>query len=95
MLSLRPSLLLLDNLEHLMPDAVPILRDLLAQAPLLQCVVTSRQVLGLTPEREIAVGPLPVPMVSRQWSVVSTGRSERSELPTPYCLLATAHLPTA
>jgi predicted ATPase len=62
-LSRRPSLLVLDNLEHLMPDAVPLVRELLEDAPLVQCLVTSRQILELTPEREIAVGPLPVPGV--------------------------------
>jgi predicted ATPase/DNA-binding SARP family transcriptional activator len=70
-----PSLLVLDNLEHLMPAAVPIIRDVLERAPLLQCLVTSRQILELTPEREIAVGPLPVPVESRELRVESPART--------------------
>jgi len=42
-------LLVLDNYEHLLPD-VTLLRDLLARAPGLVILVTSRQRLGLTAE---------------------------------------------
>jgi predicted ATPase len=62
-LSRRPCLLLLDNFEQLMPTGVLVVRDLLERAPLLQCLVTSRRILDLRPEREIAVRPLPVPGV--------------------------------
>jgi predicted ATPase/DNA-binding SARP family transcriptional activator len=62
-LAARPSLLVLDNLEHLLPAAGPVVRGLLEEIPLLHCLVTTRQILELEPEREIVVGPLPVPGV--------------------------------
>lgn len=39
-------LLVLDNFEHLLPEGVVILEQLLNQAPRLQCVVTSREALS-------------------------------------------------
>lgn len=62
-LALRPGLLILDNMEHLMPEAAQVVRDLLAAAPLLRVIVTSRQLLGLEGEREIPLPPLSVPAV--------------------------------
>jgi predicted ATPase/DNA-binding SARP family transcriptional activator len=56
-----PSLLLLDNLEHLLDEAAPLVRRLLEQVPLLTCLVTSRQRLNLEGEREFPLRPLPVP----------------------------------
>ena len=44
---LGPTLLVLDNFEQLAPDAATAVADLLASAPDLQVVVTSRRVLGL------------------------------------------------
>ena len=61
-LASRPCLLILDNMEHLMPEVTEIVRDLLARAPLLNVLVTSRQLLGLEGEREIPLPPLSVPM---------------------------------
>ena len=86
-LSPQPSLVLLDNFEHLLaerkgagsgsvrassgPSNLPtsqlpnfptdIIRTLLERLPTLTLLVTSRQVLNLTGEREFAVAPLPVP----------------------------------
>jgi len=74
-LSDRPALLVLDNLEQLLsldpspaPDGGPVgadapsaIRAILARCPKLVCLVTSRQRLGLSGEREIPVMPLPVP----------------------------------
>lgn len=57
----RPSLLILDNMEHLMPDVAQTVRDLLAGAPPLRVLVTSRQVLGLEGEQELPLPPLSVP----------------------------------
>lgn len=53
-------LLVLDNFEQLLP-AARTLGELLARAPTLQLVVTSRAALHLHDEREYPVPPLPVP----------------------------------
>ena len=53
-------LLLLDNFEHLL-DAAPLVADLLAAAPRLKVLVTSREVLRLRGEHVYAVEPLAVP----------------------------------
>jgi predicted ATPase/DNA-binding SARP family transcriptional activator len=60
-LSQQPSLLVLDNFEHLSEGGTPIITTLLEQAPAVTCLVTSRRSLGLPGEREIFVSPLPVP----------------------------------
>jgi predicted ATPase len=57
----RPSLLILDNFEQLAHDGPAMIRDLLARAPLLSCLVTSRCRLGLPEETEFQIGSLPVP----------------------------------
>ena len=59
----RPPLLILDNAEHLLEqdelrDAV---QTLLAGAPALRILATSRQPLEIAGEREFPVAPLPVP----------------------------------
>ncbi|HEY8884640.1 MAG TPA: AAA family ATPase, partial [Chloroflexota bacterium] len=59
-LSEKTVLLVLDNFEHLLPAAT-IVADLLAAAPLLRVVVTSRSALRLRGEREFAVPPLELP----------------------------------
>jgi predicted ATPase len=56
----RTILLVLDNFEHLLATAT-IVADLLAAAPLLRVVVTSRSSLRLRGEREFNVPPLEVP----------------------------------
>ena len=53
----RPTLLVLDNFEHLL-DAAPLVVDLLTAVRSLQVLVTSRAPLRLRGEREYAVGPL-------------------------------------
>ncbi|MEO7714757.1 MAG: tetratricopeptide repeat protein [Capsulimonas sp.] len=63
-LSAQPSLLVLDNLEHLVEAAAPIVREMLSRAPSLTILVTSRQRLGLEGEREISVPPLASPIGS-------------------------------
>ena len=72
-LSRQPSLLVLDNLEHLMRDEGLGIRNekdshpssliltLLARVPTLNCLVTSRQRLDIEGEREFSVPPLPTP----------------------------------
>ena len=54
-------LLILDNFEHLAAGGAPFLEALLAQAPHLSCLVTSRQRLPIDGENEFRVHPLPVP----------------------------------
>jgi predicted ATPase len=61
-LSGQPSLLLLDNFEHLVTEGAPLVQALLEQVPTLTCLVTSRQRLSLAGEQEFLVAPLPVPV---------------------------------
>jgi non-specific serine/threonine protein kinase len=60
-LAKQPSLLVLDNLEHLIEGGAGTVRALLSRVPSLTVLVTSRQVLGLSGEREFALSPLPTP----------------------------------
>jgi predicted ATPase len=53
-------LLVLDSFEHLLPAAATI-TQLLAAAPLLDVLVTSRSLLRVRGEHEVAVGPFPLP----------------------------------
>ncbi len=61
-LSQRPSLLVLDNLEHLVEGAAPLIRSLLEMTATLKILVTSRQRLALDGEREVSVLPLASPV---------------------------------
>ena len=54
----RDALLLLDNAEHLL-SAAPSLAELLARAPRLRLLVTSRAPLRVSGEREYPLAPLP------------------------------------
>ena len=65
-LSHQPSLLVLDNMEQVLEGAAPVVQDLLERAPTLQCIVTSRQRLGLEAEMELRVGPLPIPVADEE-----------------------------
>src|SRR5262249_30788067 len=82
-LEAQPTLLLLDCFEHLLPDGARVVRTLLEQVETLTVVVTSRQRLGLTGERELPVRPLPVPVDGR-WLMVDgpakTGSSDPSTI---------------
>jgi len=60
----KQTLLLLDNFEHL-AVAAPLLADLLAAAPHLKAIATSREVLHLYGEHEYAVPPLSMPDMRR------------------------------
>src|SRR5262249_1702192 len=53
----HPTLLVLDNFEHLL-DAAPLVADLLTAVPSLRLLVTSRAPLHVRGEREYLVGPL-------------------------------------
>jgi predicted ATPase/DNA-binding CsgD family transcriptional regulator len=56
----RRSLLILDNFEHLL-DAAPLVSKLLTACPLLTILVTSRAVLRVSGEHDVAVPPLDLP----------------------------------
>jgi predicted ATPase/DNA-binding XRE family transcriptional regulator len=56
----RHLLLVIDNCEHLLP-AMPLVGELLATAPRLTVLATSRARLRLRGERELPVGPLAAP----------------------------------
>ena len=60
----QPTLLVLDNFEHLMQGGAMIVRSLLEKLPDLTCLVTSRQRLNLSCEYEYGVLPLPVPLLA-------------------------------
>ncbi|MFI8993061.1 ATP-binding protein [Streptomyces sp. NPDC053542] len=57
----RELLLVLDTCEHLIDGCALTVQLLLAAAPGLRVLVTSRLPLGLRAERVLAIGPLPVP----------------------------------
>lgn len=59
-LQARRLLLILDNLEHLLPSVL-LLGELLAACTQLQLLVTSRERLNLYGEHELPVPPLPLP----------------------------------
>ncbi|MGW4489882.1 LuxR C-terminal-related transcriptional regulator [Amycolatopsis sp. NPDC004368] len=57
----KTSLLVFDNCEHLAEACARLARDLLARAPDLRILATSRHVLGIEGERVYSVTPLAVP----------------------------------
>jgi predicted ATPase len=60
-----PSLLVLDNFEHLAEDGAAVLEELLTRTPpSITYLVTSRQLLLLGVEREFPLSPLPTPALS-------------------------------
>lgn len=59
----EPSLLVLDNLEHLVDGAPRIVKRLLERHPNLHMLATSRQSLNLMGEQEFPLGPLPTPSI--------------------------------
>jgi len=61
-------LLVLDNFEHVL-EAVPLVANLLAAAPRLRVLVTSRAPLRLSAESEFAVPPLQLPVRSQALSI--------------------------
>lgn len=54
-------LLILDNFEHLLPEGVSLVQELLSRVPQLQLLITSRRELGIVGERSFWVPPLRVP----------------------------------
>jgi predicted ATPase/DNA-binding CsgD family transcriptional regulator len=88
-LSDRVLLLVLDNCEHLL-EAAPPVADLLAAAPGLRVLATSRAPLCLTGEHEYMVSPLAVPADGAPPSVEAIGASPAVEL---FCQRARAVRP--
>jgi predicted ATPase/class 3 adenylate cyclase len=60
-LDAQPSLLVLDNLEQLLPEAADVVKGILADAPSLACLVTSRVRLNLSVEQVFSVPALSAP----------------------------------
>jgi len=77
-----PALLILDNMEHLLPDGAVVVQALLERVGSVSLWVTSRRSLGLPGERELPAGPLPVLDVRRQTPV-------KTNPPRPHWRLAT------
>ena len=72
-------LLVLDNFEHLLP-AAPLISELLAAAPHLTVLVTSREVLRLSGEQNFSVEPLQVPDFEQEQSATALRSFEAIEL---------------
>src|SRR5580765_1269982 len=70
----RPTLLVLDNFEHVL-DAAPLVADLLTSVASLRLMVTSRAPLRVRGEREYAVGPLALAAGSDVMSSANLARS--------------------
>ncbi|MFE0106231.1 ATP-binding protein [Streptomyces sp. NPDC059009] len=79
-LSGRRLLLVLDSCEHVLPGCVAMLRELLADAPGLRVMATSRQPLGVGGEQRIDVDPLPV---TGEHAVAARLFAERAAAATP------------
>lgn len=65
-LASTPTLLILDNLEHLIGESAhldDLILYLLERAPTLRILATSRQRLGVPGEQELPVLPLPIPLL--------------------------------
>jgi predicted ATPase/DNA-binding SARP family transcriptional activator/class 3 adenylate cyclase/Tfp pilus assembly protein PilF len=60
-LAKKPTLLVLDNFEHLVVGGADVVQTLLTRISSLKLLVTSRQLLDLSAEREFVLSPLPVP----------------------------------
>nr|WP_237536282.1 BTAD domain-containing putative transcriptional regulator [Streptomyces sp. SID3343] len=61
LLASRPSVLILDNCEHLVASAAAFAGRLLAQAPAVRILTTSREPLGIDGEMLYPLGPLALP----------------------------------
>ena len=70
----RSQLLVLDNFEHLLP-AAPFVAEMLAAAPGLRLLVTSREALHLRGEVEIVVPPLALPDPAQETTAAMVGQA--------------------
>lgn len=57
----QPALLIVDNVEHLLPEGASVIKQMLQRVPNLQVLVTSRVTLNVDGEVEFFVEPLPLP----------------------------------
>lgn len=64
----RPTLLLLDNAEHLLDEVAGFADELLGQCPDLHILLTSREPLGLTGEQLLHLCPLECPPEGEEWA---------------------------
>ena len=71
----RQLLLVLDNFEQLL-DAAPLVAELLARAPGMKTLVTSRAVLRLAAEHDYPVPPLELPDLTDRLDIQSVASSE-------------------
>ncbi|HWS35011.1 MAG TPA: LuxR C-terminal-related transcriptional regulator [Actinoplanes sp.] len=68
----RPTLLILDTCDEVVPQAAAAATALLHAAPRLRILATSRQRLGIDGEHTIAVPPLTVPDAARLFTTLAT-----------------------
>jgi predicted ATPase len=87
-LSRQPSVLILDNFEHLVTDGAPLVQTLLEQLPTVTCLITSRQQLNLAGEQAFPVAPLPVPGDGRRSTGDREGVTGDSDLSSVVCDLS-------
>ncbi|HSS61260.1 MAG TPA: adenylate/guanylate cyclase domain-containing protein [Candidatus Limnocylindrales bacterium] len=69
-------LLVLDNFEQLLPDGGPVVSDLLRAASDVKCLVSSRAVLRVYGEQELALEPLRLPDLRTRPSVAALSQYE-------------------
>jgi predicted ATPase len=81
-LSRRPSVLILDNFEHLVDGGAEQVGSLLERVETLAVLVTSRRVLGLSGEREFPVAPLEVPGLGCEGSHLARARAPARNVKT-------------
>ena len=70
-------LLVMDNFEHLLGGSEEV-RDLLAEVPGLQCLITSRHRLNLEGERLLHLAPLPPP--GEHWTAADLLKTPRTQI---------------
>src|SRR5438128_2201258 len=85
----QPALLILDNFEHLVEGGAPLVQALLQRVATLTILVASRRRLNLPGEQEVAVPPLPTPVVGGEWTMDGATRVESASLTADHSLLAT------
>jgi len=71
------SVLVFDNVEHLLPKAARTIQRILESIPSLSCLTTSRQRLGIPGEYLYHVKPLPTPQISDDIQAVAESPSVR------------------
>jgi predicted ATPase/DNA-binding SARP family transcriptional activator len=72
LLKQAPALLVLDNLEQLLPKAAQVVAQLLQATPLLRCLLTSRRNAGIEGEREFVLEPLSVTLPGADLEALSS-----------------------